>query len=687
MATDEIPLAGKNIHFRLHLEEWLSVSNYTPTNRDVIGYLYRLYIDRPTEKYHASINKYIPTIADLLTTTWGPRNIATLKYKAVRKRVYLLLKKYQYGLKREKKCNVDFDFLNELFCIQKPLVTNIEAAIGNLSLDTHSDGSFEAEPAMHESDTDYVPVQSDLDSSGEYKLVKIPRCIKNFNMDKICMAADRRNLSLRDTALIVSSTLEELGIVNAKDRSLIVDKNKMQKASKKSRIQAIENAQATPLLCFHFDGKAAKNLQMEEKMVDGRARKVMQRKKRVENIIIVQQPGDNFLGFLVCEKATSAAIFQKFLAFFTTKNISLDALVALGCDGAAVNTGHIKGIIRRFEEHLNRPLHWIICMLHLNERTFGNILEDIDGTTTGPTSHSGKIMQSIQLCHLKPVVDFVPITFGEMPPNMDAARLTNDQKYLLRIATMVDSGIVDENLMTLCPGPINNSRWMTSASRILRQYVSEINPSTSLVLLAKYVMCVYIPVWFQTKIQPFWYHGSKHFFHLLKYTRTHTPALLSSVTDTLLNNSFYAHPENLLLAMISDESESVRQKAYTKIIECRRSSNDFLRTFYRPTEVQMNLDCEVYHELIHWTKLDITEPPITKQFSLSQLRAFKRSKDIINIPPIPSHTQSCEHHIQALSDSVVAVAGVESQEGHLRNTIRHRKKMGIFNTKSNYNPE
>ena len=47
--------------------------------------------------------------------------------------------------------------------------------------------------------------------------------------------------------------------------------------------------------------------------------------------------------------------------------MGLNNLVAVGCDGTAVNTGSTKGIICLFEKYLSKSLHWLICLQHLKD--------------------------------------------------------------------------------------------------------------------------------------------------------------------------------------------------------------------------------------------------------------------------------------------------------------------------------
>lgn len=594
-----------------------------------------------------------------------------------------VLKKYQVDLKLSKNYDRDFSYLSEIFYIGKHVTDiNVEEPPANLPL------AEIIEPAVnetHDDDPEYLPNDDDLDSSGDFELIKILKHSRNFNMEKVCQTADRRGISVRDVSLIVTSALEDLGIVTNTKCKMVVDKSKTHRSRTVSRRETMANVQKSSLICFQFDGKMAKNLQMEHTQIGDRLRKKLIR-QRMENIIIIQQPGESLLGFFSTPDSDALSIFNEFLSFFAKKNISLTQLMAVGCDGASTNTGVDHGVITRLEEYLGRPLHWIICMLHLNERTLGNVIREVDGSTTGPRSHSGDVMKELPKCHSKRFVNFQPISFGDMPADMNFSEFTKDQSYLLRIAKLVSTGEVDESLEALCPGPLNNSRWMTCASRLLREYVSTDAPTDALKLLARYVMKVYVPLWFQTKSKSMWYEGPKHLFRLVQYTRTHTPEVLKCVKTCVANNSFFAHPKMMLLCMIADADKKVRQIAYSKIIECRKraSANSFLRTFVKPSISQLNYDCAMYQDLLKWNNVDITEPPYIRNFSTKELKAYSKSNDIASIPNIPVHTQACEYNIQALTTSVTSVSGIDNQEGHLRNTMNHRQKMGIFHTKKDY---
>ena len=56
---------------------------------------------------------------------------------------------------------------------------------------------------------------------------------------------------------------------------------------------------------------------------------------------------------------------------------SIETLLCVNMDGCKVNTGIHRGVIRHLEAFLQRPLTWIICSLHGNEKVFTHLFEAI----------------------------------------------------------------------------------------------------------------------------------------------------------------------------------------------------------------------------------------------------------------------------------------------------------------------
>ena len=87
------------------------------------------------------------------------------------------------------------------------------------------------------------------------------------------------------------------------------------------------------------------------------------------------------------------------MTYCSENQIDLANLNIIGCDGTAVNTGSNCGVISRMENYLERPLQYIICLLHLNELPLRHLFYAVDGRTAGPNEFCGDIGKSLVDCH------------------------------------------------------------------------------------------------------------------------------------------------------------------------------------------------------------------------------------------------------------------------------------------------
>jgi hypothetical protein len=101
---------------------------------------------------------------------------------------------------------------------------------------------------------------------------------------------------------------------------------------------------------------------------------------------------------------------------------------------------------------------------------------------------------------------------------------------------------------------LSHARWLTTAERLLRLYIGTDNPSSNLIEIVTFVIKVYCPVWFYIQYNPSCIQGPRHILRMLTMSR-YLPEEFSNVIQ---NNGYFAHPENILLAMITDERGSIR---------------------------------------------------------------------------------------------------------------------------------
>ena len=134
----------------------------------------------------------------------------------------------------------------------------------------------------------------------------------------------------------------------------------------------------------------------------------------------------------------------------------------------------------------------------------------------------------------------------------------------------INNGKIVEKTANMKPGKICHSRCLTTAIRILRLYVAKSNTSQGLILLTEFIVKVYAPMWFSIRQFPSVIYGPKHLFELLRLSQYLRIDLRNEIDKVIQRNSFFAHPENLLLAMIFDERITIRELAFRRILNVRK---------------------------------------------------------------------------------------------------------------------
>ena len=386
-----------------------------------------------------------------------------------------------------------------------------------------------------------------------------------------------------------------------------------------------------------------------------------------------------------------------FLEHCSNNEIDLEDLEALGCDGTALNTGKESGVLRRFELHLERPLQRIVCLLHTNELPLRKLFRKLDGETTGPTTFRGPIGKRLHQCDQFLVQEFEIIPNDEFPTFDDTIRkdLSRDQKYLLNICNVIrgsPDGRLDDALNHKI-GPLCHSRWLTTANRILRLYLSTLEGEDyyeNLQIVTKFIIIVYAPMWFHIKCNPLIKDSAKHFFKMVKLSR-YLPVQLRLLVDKSLTTNYLAgHCESLLTTMIADPQKKDRAIQIIKQIRERHQENyqwmmgeaEVPRVFEAPNFrfnlIESTTNDDQYDQLIDLDKIDqLTEPPITMKVPDDELETFE-------VPAYPCHTQATERCIRLVSEASQRVIGQERRHGLIVNTMYSRSINGEFESKRDY---
>ena len=329
---------------------------------------------------------------------------------------------------------------------------------------------------------------------------------------------------------------------------------------------------------------------------------------------------------------------------------------------------------------LNRPIHRFICQLHANELPLRHLIENLDGKTSGPYGFTGPIGKQLLSCENNAIVKFEIIN-AEVS-NIDLNDLSTDQKYLFEIHRAITKGICPPDLATRNLGKMAHSRWITTANRILRLYVSSENPSKNLITIVHYVMTVYVPMWFLVKQNSSYDIGLKHVFISIELTRRLGEEVTKVVYPVIQRNAYFAHPENILVSMINDDDRDIRELAWRRIKIARETEKaKNVRLFKVP---QLNFGAKTYVDIINWQDTKITEPPLTKQMTNEEIDININRKEKILFNLYPCHTQSVERMIKEVTEASTKVYGPEAGLGFIMSRLESRRKIPSFESKANY---
>jgi len=168
---------------------------------------------------------------------------------------------------------------------------------------------------------------------------------------------------------------------------------------------------------------------------------------------------------------------------------------------------------------------------------------------------------------------------------------------------------------------------------------------------------------------------------LLKYL---LPTVNSIVKPYIARNAYFAHPENILLSMMTDEDCNKRAKAVNIVLSLRDQKSEIqsqIRKFYVP---QINFDESDWDELINWNTAVITEPPLTLYLSDEEIKAVTDAP--LAVATYPNHTQSVEHCLKVISDASKAVYGYDARDGFIRAINSSRAVKPRFDSKRQFAP-
>ena len=287
-----------------------------------------------------------------------------------------------------------------------------------------------------------------------------------------------------------------------------------------------------------------------------------------------------------------------------------------------------------------------------------------------------------------PMVQFEPVRGRVAHVDPDCLK-NQDEQLLIGYCLLVQNGPkADEDLKISQrrPGKVCASRWVTTASSILCLYTQTKNPSTNLKLMVGFILNVYAPALFLAKGDWHCSRGPVHFFNLMSFARdflSDRPELLEKVNNVLKNNSFWAHPENMLLAFAMDSNPNLNAKALEIIQKLRKSKAKRIRKFRKPGKF-LNFEAQSYDELIDFKQFKPSlycSPPLLRDHSIQDIKTKNFDVDIMEVP---AHSQHVERFVYLTSQAGLHARGEEAMDAWVLNKVISSEKYSSKSTKGQF---
>ena len=248
---------------------------------------------------------------------------------------------------------------------------------------------------------------------------------------------------------------------------------------------------------------------------------------------------------------------------------------------------------------------------------------------------------------------------------------------MYKIVKMVITGVLDKDVLKQVIGPVNHSRWLTTACRLCRLWVSKHSLRRnsivykSLKTIISYIVSVYSVMWFEVKCKPNILHGPRHMLKAVQLVDKYCTAQVKTVVHPVLQRgAWHAHSENLLLSLLGSEDIEERKLAVEKIKEIRGDDeyrDKSVREFHVP---QLNFEADSMFNLIDLSEGQLFEPVLTCHVQTLQLEQY--IDEPFPQPEADCHTQCCERAVKETTIAAGKVFGFERRDGYIRAKMKSR---------------
>ena len=298
--------------------------------------------------------------------------------------------------------------------------------------------------------------------------------------------------------------------------------------------------------------------------------------KTEEHAAVILYPG-GFAGHVTPEEGSAPELARSVLSMLERRGIHLHLLRALLTDGCSKMVGWRTGFHASMEKILGWSLQRIICFFHHLEKSFEKILVLYAGHTTSPRDLALPVGKSIQ----GEVHKLDLVTFTVMPnpqllkiitsiPSDSFQEFNSDHRIFIQLVKSVITGKTDGRWCSMRIGPLVHSRFTTTQTRCLRVYISDPDPSFGLTRIIHYLIYVWAEVFLTSRHQHSLSLGPRLLLLETILVRTHlTYPERTVVYKSLCTNGQFAHPEAVLLSLLSSPLPEERARGVRTILAIR----------------------------------------------------------------------------------------------------------------------
>ena len=169
---------------------------------------------------------------------------------------------------------------------------------------------------------------------------------------------------------------------------------------------------------------------------------------------------------------------------------------------------------------------------------------------------------------------------------------------------------------------------------------------------------------------------------MVRRSSTVDKATQDIIYPVIQRNAYFAHPECILLAMLTDKNPSWRKLAQARILKARSNPKNSVRRVYSIPEI--NFEADSYVDMINWN-IGYNEPPVLVNIDKDEITKMVETGEVPeNIRSLPCHNQKVERTIKLVSETSKKAMDKDEKEGIVHSVLVSRSELPRFESKQEF---